>query len=134
MTFSREALIQRSVNYFEGCNRHEHDMVMATFSEDCLMWFPAATFTYAGKRALDIHFKDFLSTFKVINFHNFKHICDPEAQSICTYFTVDLVQQDDVETRMRNCNIFILDDDGTFSEIIIYNSGKLDAGFHNGSQ
>ncbi|MEO0576890.1 MAG: nuclear transport factor 2 family protein [Pseudomonadota bacterium] len=134
MKLSRQQLIDLSVTYFEACNRHEWQAVMDTFSEDCLMWFPAATFTYRGKQALGTHFEEFLSTFDVIDFHDYTHVPDPVTQSICTYFSVSLVGHDGAKSVMKNCNIFKLNADGVFAEIIIYNSGKLDAGFHAGSE
>lgn len=134
MALTRDALVELSVRYFEGCNAHDWQTVMDTFSDSCLMWFPAATFTYRGKDALGTHFKDFLGTFPSIRFHAFSHVVDPVAQSICSYFTVVLIDANDEKIQMRNCNIFKLDADGLFEEIIIYNSGKLDAGFHDGSE
>ncbi|MFK8016421.1 MAG: nuclear transport factor 2 family protein [Gammaproteobacteria bacterium] len=134
MTTSRQDLIDISERYFHGCNDHEWQVVMDTFAPDCLMWFPAATFVYRGHEALGMHFKDFLGTFKVIHFHDFSHVADPVSRSICTYFTVRLEEEDGQSIAMKNCNIFRLDDAGKFREIIIYNSGKLDAGFHAGSE
>lgn len=134
MPLTRDELIDISIRYFEGCNTHNQDQVMSTFSEGCLMWFPAAAFTYRGMQALDEHFKDFLGTFETINFHDFTHVADPESQSICSYFTVILVPEEGEEIRMKNCNIFHLNERGLFDEIIIYNSGKLDKGFHAGNE
>ena len=133
MSLSRAELIALSERYFLACNDHDWQSVMDTFSPSCLMWFPAATFSYNGKTALGVHFEDFLSTFEVIDFHDFTHISDPSQQSICTYFTVELKQTDGQTVCMKNCNIFKLGEDGLFREIIIYNSGKLDAGFHAGN-
>lgn len=133
MSLSRSELIELAERYFLACNDHNWQAVMDTFSASCLMWFPAASFSYNGKAALGTHFEDFLGTFEVIRFHDFSHISDPDGQSICTYFTVELVQANGHAVSMKNCNIFRVGDDGCFEEIIIYNSAKLDAGFHAGS-
>lgn len=133
MSLSRSQLIDAAVGYFEACNQHDWQGVIDSFAPDCLMWFPAATFRYQGRRALEVHFEDFLGTFEVINFHDFTHIPDVESQSICTYFTVILIEPGGEQIKMKNCNIFHLDENGLFQEIIIYNSGALDAGFHAGS-
>lgn len=133
MVLTRQELIDISEKYFEGCNTHNHDQVMSTFSEDCVMSFSAADFRYTGKDALHAHFEDFLGTFKMINFHDYIHISDPESQSICTYFTIILEPHEGENLRMRNCNIFHMNDDGVFKDILIYNSGVLDQGFHAGS-
>ena len=72
--------------------------------------------------------------FKTINFHDFTHVADPEAQSICSYFTVILIPENGEKIMMKNCNIFHLDEQGVFKEVIIYNSGALDQGFHAGNE
>ena len=131
---SRDQLIKLAVDdYFEGCNQHDHAKVMSTMSEDCFMRFPAATFRYQGHAALATHFDDFLGNFKVINFHNFINVVDPETQSIVSYFDVFLTDHDDAEIKMKNCNIFHCNEEGVFNEIIIYNTQALDKGFHEGS-
>ena len=134
MPLSRTQLIDRSEGYFEACNAHNQQAVMDSFGADCLMWFPAATFVYRGKEALDVHFKDFLGTFSTINFHDYTHVVDVESQRICTYFMIFLTKPDGEEIRMKNCNIFHVDQNGQFEEIIIYNSGALSDGFHAGSE
>lgn len=133
MSLSRQELVEISERYFEGCNAHNFGQVMDTFADDCLMRFPSAEFVYKDKQALDAHFKDFLSTFKTIDFRDYTHIPDPETQSILTYFEVRLIDHNDQEVNMKNCNIFHLNEAGLFKEIIIYNSGALDAGFQDGN-
>jgi hypothetical protein len=96
------------------------------------MWFPAAPFRYTGKTALDIHLSDVFKTFKSIHFRDYKHVVDEQEQSIVTYFNVTLIPHEGETINMKNCNIFHLDDDGLFKEIIIYNSGALNEGFHEG--
>lgn len=134
MTLSREQLIAMSVAYFEGCNEHKLEQCMNTFSDDCLMWFPAATFRYNGKAALDVHLSDVFKTFKSIYFRDYKHIVDEQTQTIVTYFKVTLRPYEGDVINMQNCNIFHTDEQGLFKEIIIYNSGALSAGFHEGSE
>ncbi len=131
---SKEQLIELAVDqYFIGCNINNHSQVMSTMSQDCVMRFPAATFLYEGHEALSVHFTDFLSNFKVIDFHDFTNIVDVEAQSIVSYFKIDLIDHDNVEINMMNCNIFHCDEQGLFKEIIIYNTAALDKGFQDGS-
>ena len=131
---SRDQLIKLAVDdYFIGCNINNHEKVMSTMSQDCVMRFPAATFRYEGHEALSIHFTDFLSNFKVINFHNFTNIVDVESQSIVSYFKIHLTDHDGIEIKMANCNIFHCDEDGLFNEVIIYNTAALDKGFQEGN-
>ena len=97
------------------------------------MWFPAATFNYDGEEALRIHMQDFFKNFTTIDFHDFVNVVDEETQSVVSYFTVRLVDPQNQEIKMRNCNIFHCDADGVFKEIIIYNAKKLDKGFQAGN-
>lgn len=134
MALNRQQLIDMSVRYFEANNRHDIDDAVGTFSDDCLMWFPAAGFRYPGKEALDVHLRDVFKTFKTIYFRDYVHIADTESQSVTTYFKVSLTPHEGDVIDMRNCNIFHLDDDGLFKECIIYNSGALSEGFLEGSE
>jgi hypothetical protein len=133
MKQDREQLIAMSVAYFEGCNQHNLEQCMATFADNCLMWFPSAPFKYSGKNALEIHLKDVFKTFKSIYFRDYKHVADPLSKSVVTYFKVTLIPYEGEEIHMQNCNIFHLNQDGLFNEIIIYNSGALNEGFQEGS-
>ncbi len=134
MPLTREALLDIAITrYFEGCNRHAMEQVTGTFADDCLMWFPATTFRYRGLSSLTLHFEEFLSTFTTINFHDYTNIVDVESQSIASYFTVQLVPPKGEEIVMRNCNLFHVNEQGLFREIIIYNTRPLSDGFNAGS-
>lgn len=130
----RQQLLDVAVNrYFGALNDHDLDVLMTTIGKECVMWFPAATFNYAGEEALTIHFKDFFANFPIVDFHDFSNIVDVETQSLVSYFTVRLVDDQNQEIQMRNCNIFHYDSSGAFKEIIIYNSKALDKGFQVGN-
>ena len=130
----RDQLLDIAINrYFGALNNHDLDLVMSSMGQDCVMWFPAATFNYSGEAALRIHLQDFFDNFAIIDFHDFVNVVDEQAQSIVCYFTVRLVDNDGVEVVMKNCNIFHCDDSGVFKEIIIYNSKALDKGFQAGN-
>lgn len=131
---TREELIKLAVDdYFVACNNHDHTSVINTFNETCVMRFPAAEFRYQGRTDLSAHFTDFLDNFETINFHDFTNIVDAQTQSIVSYFTVHLTDNDGVQIKMKNCNIFHCDAMGLFSEIIIYNTAALDKGFQAGN-
>ncbi|MFT6779018.1 MAG: hypothetical protein ACJAV1_002961 [Paraglaciecola sp.] len=133
MKLDREQLTAMSVAYFEGCNQQNLEKCMNTVNDDCVMWFPAAPFRYNGKAAINVHLRDVFKTFKSIFFRDYKHIVDQQEQSIVTYFNVTLIPHEGETIHMKNCNIFHADEQGLFKEIIIYNSGALSAGFHEGS-
>ncbi|MEO0411991.1 MAG: nuclear transport factor 2 family protein [Pseudomonadota bacterium] len=134
MALSRDELLDIAIQrYFIGCNNHDLKQVLGTFSEDCVMWFPATKFRYDGKAPLRTHFKDFLGTFPKVNFHNFINTVDPETQSIVSRFKVQLIDDEGEETMMRNCNFFYVNDDGLFKEIVIYNTSPIQKGFEAGS-
>ena len=131
---NREQLVDIAVNrYFIGLNNRDLELVMNTMAEDCVMWFPAATFNYNGQHALRVHLEDFLDNFPTVDFHDFVNIVDVETQSVVSYFTVRLVDHQGEEISMRNCNIFHCDQDDVFKEIVIYNSKPLDKGFQVGN-
>jgi hypothetical protein len=134
MELDRQQLIAMSLAYFEGCNEHNLAQCLHIVSNDCLMWFPAAPFRYNGKAALDVHLSDVFTTFKSIYFRDYRHIVDEQAQSIVTYFKVTLVPHEGDTIHMQNCNIFHANEHQLFKEVIIYNSGALSAGFHEGSE
>lgn len=130
----REKIIDIAVNrYFIGLNNRDLELVMGTMAKDCVMWFPAASFNYSGQHALTVHLEDFLANFPVVDFHDFVNVVDVETQSVVSYFTVRLLDDQNEETLMRNCNIFHFDAHGVFKEIIIYNSKALDKGFQVGN-
>lgn len=134
MPLTRKQMIKMAVDqYFIGCNEHNFDQIVNTFSNDCIMWFPSAGFTYDGLEPLKEHFEDFLSNFPVINFHNFKNIADESEQAITTYFDIHLTAENKPTVKMKNCNIFRFNEQGKFQEIIIYNSGELKDGFQAGN-
>ncbi len=130
----REQLLDLAVKrYFGGLNDHNLEVVMETMAQDCVMWFPAAEFNYDGHEALRVHMEDFLGNFPTVDFHDFVNVVDVETQSVVSYFTVRLVDGDNTEVSMRNCNIFHCDADGAFKEVMIYNSKPLDKGFQAGN-
>ena len=121
-------------DYFRGCNAHDLETVLATMSDDCVMRFSAAKYTYVGGDAMRTHFKDFFSNFPSINFHNFISSVDIERQLIATHFTVSLVDNAGKPLDMHNCNFFRLNDDGLFEDVLIFNASPLKEGFEAGSQ
>ena len=134
MPLDRETLIDLAVQkYFVACNRGDLNTVLGTFASDCRIGFASADFEYRGTEALEAHFKEFRDTFSVIDFRDFDTLVDVDAQSIAVRFEVELVDQQDQSTVMQNCNFFTVNADGLFSEIMVYNTAPLDAGFEAGS-
>ena len=131
---SRDELIALShTAYFDGCNNHDLEGILATMSADCVMRFTAASYTYIGADAMRAHFNDFLSNFPTINFHNYVSVVDVELQTIATHFTVTLIDKTGDTLEMRNCNFFTIDKNGLFNDVLIFNSAPLKAGFEAGS-
>ena len=131
---SRDELIALShTAYFDGCNSHDLEGILATMSADCVMRFTAASYTYIGADAMRAHFNDFLSNFPTINFHNYVSVVDVELQTIATHFTVTLIDKNGDTLEMRNCNFFTTDENGLFNDVLIFNSAPLKAGFEAGS-
>ena len=134
MALDRAALIDLAVQrYFLACNQGDLDTVLAAFARDCRVRFASAEFEYRGANALEAHFKEFSETFSVIDFHDFESLVDVEAQSIAVRFEVELVDRQGQSTVMQNCNFFKVNDDGLFSDVMIYNTAPLGEGFDAGS-
>lgn len=131
---TRDELITLShTAYFDGCNNHELEGILATMSDDCVMSFTSADYTYVGADALRTHFIDFLSNFPSVNFHNYVSVVDVEGQTIATHFTVTLIDKEGDTLEMRNCNFFTVDKNGQFDTVLIFNSSPLKVGFEAGS-
>ena len=134
MSLTRDELIEIAVDkYFIGLNEHNVPKATDIMSEDCIMRFSAAKFRYEGRAANIVHLTEFTTTYKIINFHNFVNIVDPEAQSIATRFHIDLLAHDGDTLSMSNCNWFEFNADGLISDILIYNAAPLQKGFEAGS-
>lgn len=119
--------------YFRGFNQHDEASVMGTFAETCIMTFSAADREFEGLESLREHTLDFMQTFPTINFHKFQSVTDVRPQKIAVRFIVQLIDADGNELVMNNCNFFGVNRAGLFSEVAIFNSGKLDKGFRAGN-
>ena len=134
MALTREQLIEMAVDkYFIGCNEHNRDQVCSVLSEDCVMRFSSAKYVYDGRPSIYEHMQDFMTSFKVINFHNFVSIVDVETQSIAVRFQVTLEDHEGDAFTMNNCNFFKANEAGLFEDCLIFNSAPLQKGFEVGS-
>lgn len=134
MPLDRAALIDLAVQgYFVACNRGDLKTVLSTFAPNCRVRFASAEFEYCGAEALREHFEEFRDTFTLIDFRDFENLVDIEAQAIAVRFEVELVDREGRSTIMQNCNFFKVDNDGLFSDIVVYNTAPLDEGFEAGS-
>lgn len=134
MPLTREKLKDLAINqYFIGFNKHDVASVMNTFADDCIMTFSAADREFAGLESLHEHTVEFIETFPTINFHNFQSVVDARPQTIAVRFIVQLIDHDGEELVMNNCNFFKVNRAGKFTEVAIFNSGKLDKGFRAGN-
>lgn len=134
MPLTKAQLEDIAVNrYFIGFNNHDEDSVMNTFADNCVMTFSAADREFEGPESLRDHTREFMETFPTINFHNFQSVIDAKAQTIAVRFIVQLIDHDGGEVVMNNCNFFKLNRAGRFTEVAIFNSGKLDKGFRAGN-
>lgn len=119
--------------YFCGFNRHDEASVMGTFAANCIMTFSAADREFEGLESLREHTREFIQTFPTINFHKFQSVIDVRPQKIAVRFIVQLIDAEGNELIMNNCNFFGVNRTGLFSEVAIFNSGKLDKGFRAGN-
>ena len=134
MFLSRPQMIASTIDsYFEMLNAHDLDGVMRGMTQDCEMRIPSSNFTYAGAAALRIHLREFLETFKFVNFHNYTVCADPESGGVGLYFDVFLTAHDGDQINMNNANFFKLNDAGLITDILIFASAPLSKGFEAGS-
>lgn len=134
MPLTRAQLADLAINrYFIGFNNHDVESVMDTFAEDCIMTFSAADREFEGLESLREHTVEFIETFPTINFHNFQSVIDARPQTIAVRFIVQLIDADGEELVMNNCNFFKVNRAGLFTEVAIFNAGKLDKGFRAGN-
>ena len=106
---------------------------MVGIAENCEMRIPSSNFTYTGKAALRDHLDDFISSFPVINFHDFIVVADDENSRLAVRFNISLIDDDGAETHMSNCNFFEVTDEGLLDDILIFASAPLSKGFQVGS-
>jgi ketosteroid isomerase-like protein len=134
MPLTRDQLEARAVeDYFLQVNARDFDAIMATFAPDCVMRIATSGFVYEGTDALATHFRDFLGTFPGIAFSGFEVTADEAAQRVAARFTVALTGRDGQTTTLNNCNFFAVGPDGRFTEVVIYTSQPVKAGFEAGS-
>ena len=134
MPLKRDDLIDLAVNqYFIGFNNHNVESVMNTFADNCIMTFSAADREFEGLESLREHTVEFIETFPTINFHNFQSVVDARPQTIAVRFIVQLIDHEGEELVMNNCNFFKVNRAGKFTEVAIFNAGKLDKGFRAGN-
>jgi len=134
MPLTKKQLEDLAVNqYFIGFNNHNVESVMNTFADNCVMTFSAADREFEGLDSLREHTVEFVDTFPTINFHKFQSVIDARPQTIAVRFIVQLIDKDGEELVMNNCNFFKINSAGKFTEVAIFNSGKLDKGFRAGN-
>lgn len=134
MPLTRDQLEARAVeDYFLKVNARDIDAIIDTFAPDCVMKIATSGFEYRGTQALTTHFRDFLGTFPRVEFSGFEVTADAATQRVAARFTVALTGHDGVTTTLNNCNFFAVGPDGRFTEIVIYTSQPVKAGFEAGS-
>jgi len=134
MPLTRSQMIATVIDgYFEMLNAHDLDGVMRSMTPECEMRIPSGNFTYTGCEALRIHLAEFLETFRIVNFHNYRICPDPEGGGVGIYFDVFLTAHDGEQINMNNANFFELNDAGLITDILIFASAPLSRGFEAGS-
>jgi len=120
-------------NFFLQLNARDLPGVMAGIADEGVMRIPSSNFLYEGKKAVEVHLDDFIKTFKVINFRDFKYAADPVNRTLAVHFKVSLTDEDGEVTNMSNANFFELDENGKLLDILIFASAPLSKGFEAGS-
>lgn len=109
--------------YFDGVDNKRLDQVLDCFTPDAVLTEVTSNTVHVGRdTAISAMFQRLFVDFSDIWHGNFVHTADPQANAICSQFTVLITPNGGDELRYENCNRFYLDGD-KFSRVFVYMSG-----------
>ena len=109
--------------YFDGVDNKQLDRVLDCFTPDAILTEVTSDTVHDGRDdAISGMFQRLFADFERIWHGNFVHTADPDAQAICSQFTVLITPNGGSELRYENCNRFYLKD-GKFHRVFVYMSG-----------
>ena len=109
--------------YFDGVDNKRMDQVLDCFHPDALLHEMTSDTKHDGIDAIRTMFEGLFETNGRIWHGNFAHTADPESNSVCSQFTVEIEPNAlGEELVYQNCNRFYLNDD-KFQTVFVYMSG-----------
>lgn len=109
--------------YFDGVDNKQLDRVLDCFTPDAILTEVTSDTVHDGRDdAISGMFQRLFADFERIWHGNFVHTADPDAQAICSQFTVLITPNGGSELRYENCNRFYLKN-GKFHRVFVYMSG-----------
>lgn len=109
--------------YFNGVDNKRMDQVLGCFHADAVLHEMTSDTKHDGIDAIRTMFEGLFETNGRIWHGNFAHTADPESNSVCSQFTVEIEPNElGEELIYQNCNRFYLNDD-KFQTVFVYMSG-----------
>lgn len=109
--------------YFDGVDNKRLEQVLDCFHADAVLHEMTSDTKHDGIDAIRTMFEGLFSTNGRIWHGNFVHTADPECNSVCSQFTVEIEPNElGEELIYQNCNRFYLKDD-KFQTVFVYMSG-----------
>lgn len=109
--------------YFDGVDNKNLTQVLNCFTPDATLTEVTSMTVHQGRdEGIAAMFRRLFTDFNDIWHGNFVHTADPQANSICSQFTVLIAPRGGSELRYENCNRFYLKD-RLFHRVYVYMSG-----------
>ena len=109
--------------YFDGVDTKRLAQVLDCFTADAVLTEVTSNTVHRGRDAgIAAMFRKLFADYAEIWHGNFVHTADPEAEAICSQFTVLITPHGGTELRYENCNRFYLQG-GRFDRVFVYMSG-----------
>ena len=108
--------------YFDGVDNKQLGQVLDCFTDDAVLTEVTSNTVHDGREAIAAMFRKLFTDFSAIWHGNFVHTGDPQANAICSQFTVLITPNGGDELRYENCNRFYLQGD-RFHRVFVYMSG-----------
>ena len=109
--------------YFDGVDNKRLDKVLDCFHPDAVLTEVTSNTVHTGRDdGIASMFRRLFADFERLWHGNFVHVGDPQANAICSQFTVLITPNGGEVLRYENCNRFYLDGD-RFSLVFVYMSG-----------
>jgi ketosteroid isomerase-like protein len=109
--------------YFDGVDNKQMAQVLDCFTSDAVLTEVTSNTVHDGRdTGIQAMFARLFADFSEIWHGNFVHTADPQANAICSQFTVLITPNGGSEMRYENCNRFYLQGD-RFHRVFVYMSG-----------
>lgn len=121
---TREQLIDLATQkYFGNVDRKAMQPVLDCCHEDVSFTIQTDHLTHSGHVGVRKMFENLFGGYEQIWHGDFEVAADVETQTVCARFNVLLTDAQGVETHLRNCNFWYVED-GKFRRVFVFMSGE----------